>query len=332
MTAFNSKVGRLPADHGRPRADAHARDPRRARGEDPRVRAAQLLGSASARSAPRPANTPAAGSTRNSRSTDDDPGPARRAAVGRGARARDRRALRRQAGHRHRGIEAVDAERRRCCTTSRACSATRTAASASPRAPRCRSRRRCTKSTRSSPIRGPIRARCPRTTSARSRPRSRSWRESNAYGRFARKILKQKWVRPNKRIFDNSKISDHFAIIPTLVHAEEPERGRGEAVRPRRQALPRGVLSGRGVPGHHAHHARRGRAVQDRGQGARVSRAGSRCTARKRRRGRGPVARAGQARARRSTPRRSTSSRSSPVRRRASTKRRCCRRWKARAS
>jgi DNA topoisomerase-3 len=42
-------------------------------------------------------------------------------------------------------------------------------------------------------------------------------RETNAFGGFAREILKQKWVRPNKRIFDNSKISDHFAIIPTMV-------------------------------------------------------------------------------------------------------------------
>ena len=40
---------------------------------------------------------------------------------------------------------------------------------------------------------------------------------SNAYGGFARQVIKQKWVRPNKRIFDNAKISDHFAIIPTLV-------------------------------------------------------------------------------------------------------------------
>ncbi len=40
--------------------------------------------------------------------------------------------------------------------------------------------------------------------------------ESNAFGGFAREILKQKWIKPNKRIFDNSKISDHFAIIPTL--------------------------------------------------------------------------------------------------------------------
>jgi len=40
--------------------------------------------------------------------------------------------------------------------------------------------------------------------------------ESNAFSSFARQIMKQGWVRPNKRIFDNSKISDHFAIIPTL--------------------------------------------------------------------------------------------------------------------
>ncbi len=30
-------------------------------------------------------------------------------------------------------------------------------------------------------------------------------------------ILEQGWVRPNKRIFNNAKISDHFAIIPTAV-------------------------------------------------------------------------------------------------------------------
>jgi DNA topoisomerase III len=29
------------------------------------------------------------------------------------------------------------------------------------------------------------------------------------------RILEQGWVRPNKRIFNNTKISDHFAIIPT---------------------------------------------------------------------------------------------------------------------
>jgi DNA topoisomerase-3 len=39
--------------------------------------------------------------------------------------------------------------------------------------------------------------------------------ETTAFSTFARQILKQGWVRPNKRIFDNTKISDHFAIIPT---------------------------------------------------------------------------------------------------------------------
>ena len=32
---------------------------------------------------------------------------------------------------------------------------------------------------------------------------------------FASQILENSWIRPNKRIFDNRKISDHFAIIPT---------------------------------------------------------------------------------------------------------------------
>lgn len=39
--------------------------------------------------------------------------------------------------------------------------------------------------------------------------------ESNNYQQFASQILKNNWVKPNKRIFDNTKISDHFAIIPT---------------------------------------------------------------------------------------------------------------------
>ncbi|MGF1655889.1 MAG: DNA topoisomerase III [Verrucomicrobiales bacterium] len=34
-------------------------------------------------------------------------------------------------------------------------------------------------------------------------------------GSFAKKVLDQDWVKPNKRIFNNAKVSDHFAIIPT---------------------------------------------------------------------------------------------------------------------
>jgi DNA topoisomerase-3 len=42
-------------------------------------------------------------------------------------------------------------------------------------------------------------------------------KESNAYVVHAKNVLKNQWVKPNKRIFDNTKISDHFAIIPTLL-------------------------------------------------------------------------------------------------------------------
>ena len=50
---------------------------------------------------------------------------------------------------------------------------------------------------------------------------------TRAYAPFAAKVLKEGWVRPNKRIFNNEKISDHFAIIPTLQapkHLSEPEQ------------------------------------------------------------------------------------------------------------
>ena len=39
---------------------------------------------------------------------------------------------------------------------------------------------------------------------------------SKEYAPFAKNVIKNGWVKPNKRIFDNTKISDHFAIIPTL--------------------------------------------------------------------------------------------------------------------
>ena len=52
-------------------------------------------------------------------------------------------------------------------------------------------------------------------------------KESNNYQQFAAQIVKNKWVKPNKRIFDNTKISDHFAIIPTTQapkNLSEPEQ------------------------------------------------------------------------------------------------------------
>jgi len=36
-----------------------------------------------------------------------------------------------------------------------------------------------------------------------------------SYETFARQVLENDWVKPSKRIFNNAKISDHFAIIPT---------------------------------------------------------------------------------------------------------------------
>lgn len=51
--------------------------------------------------------------------------------------------------------------------------------------------------------------------------------EINNYQRFSSKILNSKWIKPNKRIFDNTKVRDHFAIIPTTQvpkNLSEPEQ------------------------------------------------------------------------------------------------------------
>ncbi|MDL1864379.1 DNA topoisomerase III [Betaproteobacteria bacterium PRO5] len=41
--------------------------------------------------------------------------------------------------------------------------------------------------------------------------------KGSRYDRFASQILESDWVKPNKRIFNNAKVSDHFAIIPTAL-------------------------------------------------------------------------------------------------------------------
>ncbi len=41
-------------------------------------------------------------------------------------------------------------------------------------------------------------------------------RNANPVGPHAAEVLKNDWVKPNKRIFDDKKVSDHFAIIPTM--------------------------------------------------------------------------------------------------------------------
>ena len=42
-------------------------------------------------------------------------------------------------------------------------------------------------------------------------------------GQHAQTVLEQGWLRPNKRIFNNAQISDHFAIIPTAVSPSKLE-------------------------------------------------------------------------------------------------------------
>jgi DNA topoisomerase-3 len=49
--------------------------------------------------------------------------------------------------------------------------------------------------------------------------------EKTSFGPLAHTVLANEWVRPNKRIFNNAKVSDHFAIIPT----NEPPRSLSEA-------------------------------------------------------------------------------------------------------
>lgn len=43
----------------------------------------------------------------------------------------------------------------------------------------------------------------------------------SSFAPFAKKVLSSGWVKPNKRIFNQAKVSDHFAIIPTT---EKPSK------------------------------------------------------------------------------------------------------------
>ena len=55
----------------------------------------------------------------------------------------------------------------------------------------------------------------------------------SAFGKHAGMVLENGWVHPNKRIFNNAKISDHFAIIPTGTlpkNLSEPEQKLYELV------------------------------------------------------------------------------------------------------
>jgi DNA topoisomerase-3 len=47
-------------------------------------------------------------------------------------------------------------------------------------------------------------------------------------GKHGRVVLEQGWVRPNKRIFNNAQISDHFAIIPTTTEPKNLDEMEGK--------------------------------------------------------------------------------------------------------
>ncbi len=50
----------------------------------------------------------------------------------------------------------------------------------------------------------------------------------SAFAPFAAQIRENGWVKPNRRIFDNKKVSDHFAIIPTLQAPRELSEAEGK--------------------------------------------------------------------------------------------------------
>ena len=77
-----------------------------------------------------------------------------------------------------------------------------------------------------------------------------------ALAQHAKKALKEGYVKPSKRVFDNAKVSDHFAIIPTL----QPPKTLTEIEAKLYDMVVKRFLAvfypaGR-VPGHDAHHAR----------------------------------------------------------------------------
>jgi DNA topoisomerase-3 len=74
------------------------------------------------------------------------------------------------------------------------------------------------------------------------------------YAPFANQIVKQGWVKPNKRIFNNTKISDHFAIIPTGTPPKSLSEAEQKIYDLVTRRFPGGVLPGGRVPHHHPHH------------------------------------------------------------------------------
>jgi DNA topoisomerase-3 len=51
---------------------------------------------------------------------------------------------------------------------------------------------------------------------------------SGDLGKHGKSVLEHGWLRPNKRIFNNAQISDHFAIIPTTTEPKNLDEMEGK--------------------------------------------------------------------------------------------------------
>ena len=262
---------RLPQDHSRPRAVSDAGDPGRPGREDQALRLAPVFrdpwrvrGREGDLSRPlvrrdlHPGEGPA--ERRPPRS-----GTEGRAVVGRRARQCDRRQVPRQAGCGHRRDETVDPA---------------VAAAVRPDQPAARGQR---------PLRllgedhavdrpGPVREaqgahlsanRLARVAGRLCRNRqchagSNVWHPLCEAGRTDPEVGLGEAEQAHLQQREGKRSLRHH---PNADDAQSAVRGGREDLRPGHQALHGGVLPAGGIPADHAHHAGRGRAVQDRGQG-----------------------------------------------------------------
>ncbi len=80
-------------------------------------------------------------------------------------------------------------------------------------------------------------------------------------------VLENGWVRPNKRIFNNAQISDHFAIIPTGTEPKHLDEMEGEGLRHDRAPFRRGVFPGGGIRCHDPYQHGGGRRIDFKTEG-----------------------------------------------------------------
>ena len=333
------EVRRVPAHDRRPRADAHARHPGRARGEDSRVPAAGLLGGARHVSRPR-RRVRRALVRRKMDEIRRRPRRPCRAAVGGGEGRRNRREMLGQARDRHRGGEADHAG---CAAPVRP----HVAAARGQRALRtvgahdALARAIALRKAQGAHLSADRLARA-----ARGLSRHGEGDDGGPEGLERLRRLRPRGAEAEVGAAQQADLRQREGLRPLRDHPdarcpEAPERARGEALRFRRQALPRGVLSSRRISGHHAHHAGGGRAVQVRGQGAGrpgLARGVRQGSAGRRRHGRARQGRReGDARRRHAGRERGDGEsrcrgEHHPSSRAALRRRRCSRRWRARAS